>query len=143
MKRRVSFLLMLIVVFALAFALSSCGECEHETRTDRIPTNEPDCKTVATFDEVVTCTICNEELSRTSVKGELGSHIPGEAVYENCDVVDCTVGGTGDKVVYCSVAKCGAEIESKRENGVEIPKAEQHSLKAGMIKKAVNFQNIA
>ena len=117
MKRRVSFLLTLILAVALAFALSSCGECEHVAGAAvKEITTEGNCRTAEKYDEVVYCTECGEEMSRTSVKGETGDHVPGEAVYENIDLQDCTKGGTADKVIKCSVQRCGVELE--REEGV-------------------------
>ena len=54
MKRRVSFLLMLILAITLTIALSSCGECEHvATDTRKDITVQANCKTVEQYEEVV------------------------------------------------------------------------------------------
>ena len=127
MKRRVSFLLMLVIAIALTFALSSCGDCKHkETRTEHETTTEANCMVVEKYDEVVYCVDCKEELSRTSKKGQLGDHVLGEPVFENIDVLDCTQGGKADKVVYCTVPRC--EYVHSREQDVVVNKAEAHSL---------------
>ena len=124
MKRSVSFLLMLVMVLALAFALSSCGECEHlNTEVKQEVTAEGNCMQPSTIDEIVYCVDCEAEISRTSKKGAVGDHIAStQPVKENRDVLDCTVGGTYDSVTYCSVARCGLELS--RDTGVtEAPKA--------------------
>ena len=132
MKRRVSFLLMLILAFALMFALSSCGECEHVKGDPIIEiTSDGNCRTAVRYDEVYKCTECGEEMSRTAKKGEIGDHIPADAVIENADVLSCLDGGTADSVVYCSVSGCGAEIS--REKGITVDKANAHSLKTKAI----------
>jgi len=120
---------MLILALTLAVALSSCGECEHEeTETVKEITTAADCRNAERYDEVVYCKNpdCRAEISRISKKGEMGTHIAGEPVYENCDVVNCAEGGKGEKVVYCTVSRCGVEIS--RTPDVDVPKAE-HSIK--------------
>ena len=126
MKRRVSFLLMLILALAFVFALSSCGDCDH-VAGDPVKeiTTEANCKTAERYDEVVRCTKCDAEMSRTSKKGETGAHIPAEPVYENIDVVDCKSGGKADEVIYCSVNRCGEVLE--RHNDVAYA-AGEHTL---------------
>ena len=122
MKRRVSFLLMLVLAFALALALSSCGECEHvNTETKQEVTASGNCKVADKIDEITVCADCGEELARVAIVGEIGDHVAGDPVYENMNVLDCTKGGTCDKVVYCSVAKCGVELS--REKGVAVAAA--------------------
>ena len=132
MKRRVSFLLMLILAFAFMFALSSCGECEH-VKGDPIHeiTADGNCRTAVRYDEVYKCTKCGEELSRTAKKGEVGDHVPAEAVIENADRLSCLENGTADSVVYCSVSGCGAEIS--REKDIALDKENAHSLKTKTI----------
>ena len=129
MKRRVSFLLMMVLALALAFALSSCGECEHaETEIKTVVTESGNCKIPDKIDEIVVCANpdCGVELSRTSKNGEIGEHVPGEPVYENFDVLDCTKGGTCEEVKYCTVARCGQEIEGTRKV-VELKASASHN----------------
>ena len=66
------------------------------------------CKVAGTYDEVVYCTECGEELSRETKNHELAAHSPDEAIYENVVPASCKAAGSQDKVVYCSV--CGDEI---------------------------------
>ncbi|MBQ6498990.1 MAG: hypothetical protein IJI48_03730, partial [Ruminococcus sp.] len=71
------------------------------------------CKAEGSYDEVVYCTECGEEISREAKTIDKLAHTPGEAVYEN-EVV--THGGIYIPfVVYCT--ECGEEIS--RETLVE------------------------
>ncbi len=73
------------------------------------------CTTDGSYDEVVYCSVCGEQLSREAkVETALG-HTPAEAVKENVVGATCTTDGSYDEVVYCSV--CGVEIS--REAKVE------------------------
>ena len=105
---------MMLLALALVFALNSCDD-EH-THVPGKATVENEvagtCKVQSTYDEVIYCTDCGEEITRMTKKGELGEHVPStSAVRENVDVIDCTKGGTCDEVIYCSVSGCGAEIK--------------------------------
>lgn len=121
---------MLVLAFALALALTSCGECEHlNTETKQEVTSYGNCKVADKIDEVTVCSDCGEELARVSTTGAIGDHVAGDPVYENVDVLDCTKGGTCDEVVYCSVAKCGQEL-SRTEIKVA---AKAHSNKTRVI----------
>ena len=63
----------------------TCGTCG-DTYTEAVPAKghtekvvrenevKGDCKTKHSYDEVVYCSVCGEELSRTKVTGELGGH---------------------------------------------------------------------
>ena len=66
------------------------------------------CKVAGTYDEVVYCTGCGEELSRETKYHELAAHTPGEVKIENDTPSTCKVAGTYDEVVYCTV--CGDEL---------------------------------
>ena len=66
------------------------------------------CTVDGSYDSVVYCTVCNEELSREEqVITKLG-HNPAAAVEENRVPATCTEDGSYDTVVYCSV--CGEEL---------------------------------
>lgn len=115
MKRRVSFLLMLVLAFALALALSSCGECEHlNTEVTEEISESGNCRIPDVYEVITICADCGVELNVVEKKGTVGDHTPSATpVYENYDVKDCSKGGTCDEVIYCSVARCGAEISRK------------------------------
>ena len=70
---------------------------------------EPDCVNNGSYDEVIYCTICGEELSRETITVDALGHTAGEAVIENEIASTCTEEGSYDTVVYCSV--CGEELE--------------------------------
>ncbi len=76
---------------------------------------EADCTTAGSYDEVVYCDVCGNELSREAkIEAALG-HTPAAAVKENVVAATCTTDGSYDEVVYCSV--CNAELS--REAKVE------------------------
>ncbi len=72
---------------------------------------EATCGQVGTYDEVVYCTACKEELSRETKTGEVVPHSPAQAVQENVIAATCTTPGSYDSVVKCSV--CGELISSE------------------------------
>ena len=69
---------------------------------------DADCTHAGSYDSVVYCTECGEELSRSKVTIPAKGHTPGAAVRENVKEADCTTAGSYDSVVYCTV--CNAEI---------------------------------
>ena len=72
------------------------------------------CTTAGSYDEVIYCTGCNEEISRETKYHELAAHTPGTAVHENEVVTHDKT--TYDEVVYCTV--CHAQIS---RTPVELP----------------------
>ena len=69
---------------------------------------ESTCEKGGSYDEVVYCTVCNKELSRTTVKTEAKGHVKGEVKIENATESTCEKGGSYDEVVYCTV--CNKEL---------------------------------
>ena len=76
------------------------------------PTQEnyiaPSCSAPGSYDSVVRCTGCGEELSRETVTVPATDHVPGEAVQENYIAPSCSAPGSYDSVVRC--VNCGAEF---------------------------------
>ncbi len=68
----------------------------------------PTCTENGSYDEVVYCSVCGEELSRETMTVPATGHTEGEAVIENEVAATETEDGSYDIVVYCSV--CGAEL---------------------------------
>ena len=66
------------------------------------------CTTEGSYDEVVCCDVCGEELSRETVVVDKLGHTPGEKTIENEVEPTCTVDGSHDEVVYCKV--CGEDV---------------------------------
>jgi len=70
---------------------------------------DPSCTVDGSHDEVVYCSICGAELSRTPVVDTAPGHTPAtEAVIENVVEPSCTVDGSHDEVIYCTV--CHEEV---------------------------------
>ena len=66
------------------------------------------CTTAGSYDSVVYCSECGEEISRETVTVPALGHTAGTAVKENEVAATCTAAGSYDMVVYCTV--CGAEL---------------------------------
>ena len=67
-----------------------------------------DCVNNGSYDTVVYCSVCGEELSRETTTVDALGHTEGEAVVENNVDPDCVNTGKYDSVVYCSV--CDVEL---------------------------------
>lgn len=66
------------------------------------------CTAEGSYDEVVYCSECGEELSRETKTTEKVAHTEGTAVVENEVHETCTTDGSYDSVVYCTV--CSTEL---------------------------------
>ncbi|MBE6783338.1 MAG: hypothetical protein E7536_04940 [Ruminococcaceae bacterium] len=69
---------------------------------------EADCENAGSYDMVVYCSVCNEELSRETFAIDALGHSEGDAVEENRVEPTMTEKGSYDKVVYCTV--CNEEL---------------------------------
>ncbi|WP_405343780.1 dockerin type I repeat-containing protein, partial [Ruminococcus sp.] len=76
-----------------------------EVRENEVPAT---CKAEGSYDVVVYCTACGEEISRETKTIDKLAHTPAEAVQENIVPASCTAEGSYDEVVYCS--ECGEEL---------------------------------
>ena len=107
----------------------TCGyTCQHvggdAVKEKEVPAT---CTKDGSHDEVVYCTICKSEVSRTNVVDKATGHKEQPAVKENVKAPTCTVDGSHDEVVYCSVCK---EVVS-RTNVVD--KATGHKWDDGVV----------
>ena len=68
----------------------------------------PTCKAEGSYDEVIYCTECEEELSRTTQSVAKLAHTLSESVKENEIVPTCTAEGSYDEVIYCT--ECEEEL---------------------------------
>lgn len=68
------------------------------------------CYAEGSYDEVVYCSECGEEISRTPKTIDKIAHTPAEAVVENEVAATCYAKGSYESVVYCSVEACKFEI---------------------------------
>ena len=66
------------------------------------------CTAKGSYDSVVYCSVCGEEISRETIETDMIDHTPADAVIENEVAATCTAKGSYDSVVYCSV--CGTEL---------------------------------
>ena len=66
------------------------------------------CEDAGSYDKVVYCEVCGEELSRETITVEAPGHTEGDVVIENEEPADCVNDGSYDEVVYCEV--CGEEL---------------------------------
>lgn len=107
----------------------TCGyTCQHvggdAVKEKEVPAT---CTKDGSHDEVVYCTICKAEVSRTNVVDKATGHKEQPAVKENVKAPTCTVDGSHDEVVYCSVCK----EEVSRTNVVD--KATGHKWDDGVV----------
>ena len=66
------------------------------------------CVLAGSYDSVIYCSRCGEELSREKVTVDATGHSPAAAVRENESAATCVLAGSYDSVVYCAV--CGEEL---------------------------------
>ena len=67
------------------------------------------CNTDGSYDNVVYCTVCNEELDRDTITVDALGHTEGEVQVENKVDPDCVKDGSYDNVIYCTV--CNEELD--------------------------------
>ncbi|MBQ7625087.1 MAG: hypothetical protein IJS65_07420, partial [Clostridia bacterium] len=81
----------------------------HHSNGDPVTENEipATCLTAGSYDTVVYCTVCGEEISREHTDVKATGHTPGEEVRENTVQPTCADDGSYDEVRYCTV--CGKE----------------------------------
>ena len=82
------------------------GHVKGEVKIENV--TESTCEKGGSYDEVIYCTVCNKELSRTTVKTEAKGHVKGEVKIENATESTCEKGGSYDEVIYCTV--CNKEL---------------------------------
>ena len=75
--------------------------------------NPATCTADGSYDSVVYCSVCKEELSRKTETVSALGHTSAAAVEENRTESTCTVAGSYDSVVYCSVCKAELSRETK------------------------------
>ncbi len=93
---------------------STVSESKQHIPSDKIIENNVNatCTTDGSYDEVVYCTECDEELSRNTVVVPSLGHTEADPVKENEIPASGSEKASYDKVVYCSV--CGEEISREK-----------------------------
>ena len=66
------------------------------------------CEEAGSYESVVYCTVCGEEMSRTKETVAARGHIKGRTARENEVAASCESNGSYDRVDYCMM--CGAEM---------------------------------
>lgn len=101
------------------YICENCGNSIGETTilpatghvpADAVKENEitTTCTENGSYDTVVYCSVCGDELSRETITVNAKGHNPSGAVTENEVKATCTESGSYDSVIYCSV--CGDEL---------------------------------
>ena len=82
----------------------------HKAAAERVKENEvaPTCEGKGSYDLVLYCSRCGEELDREAVEVDALGHTEGKPVVENSTAASCGAAGSYDEVVYCTV--CGKEL---------------------------------
>ena len=88
------------------FNIGKKGHTEGEVVVENA--TSPDCVNNGSHEDVVYCTVCEVELSRTLVTDEALGHTNGDPVKEKEVAPDCENTGSYESVVYCTV--CNAEL---------------------------------
>ena len=112
MKKRLCLLFaLLLACVCLTLTLTACGEGEHiHTPNSTVRENEVSatCTAVGSYDEVVYCSECNEEISRTTKTTEMLSHTLSDWITDT----EATCKVEGEKHKECTV--CHTELETSK-----------------------------
>lgn len=101
--------------------MNHSGKGQYTVNENVVPAT---CTEDGTYDEVVRCSGCDTEFSRTARTEDAKGHIPGEPVREISTPATYDKVGYCNEYVYCTV--CTAELS--REEDIEIPKLKKTSL---------------
>ena len=103
--------------------------CQHQAG-EPVKENEvaPTCTEEGSYEDVVYCTLCGEEISRTKVTVDKVDHTPSPAVKENQVDPTCTEEGSYEEVITCSI--CGEEISRQTVSVPALGHAYQEDVKA-------------
>ncbi|MBR0513333.1 MAG: hypothetical protein IJK06_03675, partial [Clostridia bacterium] len=86
----------------------------HIRDTKKENVNDATCKEAGSYDEVIYCTVCKNELGRVKKTIPVtDDHTPGNAVHENTVNATCRDAGSYEEVVYCTV--CGKELSREKK----------------------------
>ena len=103
-------------------ATYKCSKCNSTFAEEHIHTpgesvienvTEATCAEPGSYDTVVYCTTCGDEISRVTETIDTIEHTPAAAVRENEVAAKCEEDGSYDEVVYCSV--CNAELSREQK----------------------------
>ena len=89
-----------------SLVISATGHTENEAVKENAV--EATCTEAGSYDSVVYCSVCREEISRDTIHVDALRHTTGEIVVENEVEATCTEAGSYDNVIYCST--CNTEL---------------------------------
>ncbi len=118
---------LLFAATLLLFGILSFAACGHtHTPAEAVRENEvpATCTKGGSYDEVVYCSECSEEISRIQNFTEKKGHTKGEPTRENEENASCAKGGSYDEVVRCT--DCESELSRRTvtvEKSAHTPKA--------------------
>ena len=117
------------IVLAACIVINAV-ECSHTYHTlSSVKENEiaPSCTSEGSYDEVIYCTKCNEELVRTTQSAAKLPHTLSNSVKENEVAPSCTSEGSYDEVIYCT--DCNAEIMRTTQSVAKLAHTLSNSVK--------------
>ena len=112
----VAICLVILAFFVIIKTVDKTDEINTHPQLNSVRENEkaPTCSAEGSYDEVVYCDECGEEILRTTQNIAKLAHTLSSSVKENEAAPTCTSKGTYDEVVYCTV--CGEEmLRTRRE----------------------------
>ena len=92
---------------------------------------DPTCEAEGYYDEVIYCSECNAEVSRTHMTVSKAAHSPSEATVENEISATCDTDGSYEVVIYCSM--CSKELSRE----TKVVKKTDHAPSAAVIENKV------
>ncbi|MBP5751126.1 MAG: hypothetical protein J6X24_10080, partial [Firmicutes bacterium] len=105
---------------------------------------EATCSSEGSYEEVVYCAVCGEELSRESVHVPVQPHTPGTAEVENEIAPGCTEEGSRELVTCC--VYCGEELSRETETipatGHKAAAAVRERVKAATCTKTGSYDEV-
>ena len=124
MKKCIRTLSVLMLAMILLLALFSCGECKHKD-TKRVKENEvsASCTKTGSYDEVVYCTECNAEISRTtkSVPKLAHSEVSHSAKAPTCTEIGWDAYVTCENCEYTTYSEIAKAEHSEVSHSAKAP----------------------
>ncbi len=89
------------------------------------------CTVNGSYDEVIYCLVCSEELERQTKEIIAPGHTPGKATRENVLPATCTANGSYDEIVKCTV--CSKELSRERKTLKKLEHAPKAAVKENIV----------
>ena len=122
-----------ILTVCIIYIVKISGEVHSKHLLSSVKENEiaPSCTSEGSYDEVIYCTKCNEELVRTTQSVAKLAHTLSNSVKENEVAPSCTSEGSYDEVIYCT--QCNAELMRTTQSVAKLPHTLSNSVKENEI----------